>query len=134
MWHVNFYHGDTSVAIGSYLKVRKGQVTFDSEGNDNKKSKYYSRKPHVPGRWSGVTIGRGYDLGQKSKKQIIKDLTGAGVSKELATKLAEGAKLKGQQARNFLKVCCRYFFFEETTPLCLLSIASFSYEHVLQSL
>ena len=88
----------------SYLKVSKGQVTFNSEGNNNKKSRFYSRKPHVPGSWSGVTIGRGYDMGQKSKQQVIKDLTKAGVSKELAQKLAAGAKLKGRSAKEFLKV------------------------------
>ena len=43
-------------------------------------------------------------MGQKSKKQIIKDLTKAGVSKEMAKKLAEGASLKGKKAKEFLKV------------------------------
>ena len=43
-------------------------------------------------------------MGQKSKKQIIKDLTNAGVSKEMAKKLAEGASLKGKKAKEFLKV------------------------------
>ena len=90
--------------VSGYLKVTKGQVTFDSEGDNNKKSHFYSKKPHVPGKWSGVTIGRGYDMGQKSKAQIISDLTKAGISRERATKLAAGAGLKGQSARNFLKV------------------------------
>ena len=43
-------------------------------------------------------------MGQKSKAQIISDLTKAGISRERATKLAAGAGLKGQSARNFLKV------------------------------
>lgn len=43
-------------------------------------------------------------MGGKSKEQIIKDLTKAGVSKEMATKLAAGAKLKGKAAKEFLKV------------------------------
>eukprot|EP00112_Aurelia_sp_Birch-Aquarium-sp1_P016453 Seg3730.2 transcript_id=Seg3730.2/GoldUCD/mRNA.D3Y31 product="hypothetical protein" protein_id=Seg3730.2/GoldUCD/D3Y31 len=87
----------------NYLKVTKGQVTFNSEGNNNKKSHFYSKKPHVPGRWSGVTIGRGYDMGQKSKAQVIRDLTKAGMSQGRAKQLAAGAGLKGQSARNFLK-------------------------------
>ena len=90
--------------LANYLKVSKGQVTFNSEGNDNKKSRYYSRKPHVPTSGSGVTIGRGYDMKGKTKRQIITDLTKAGLSKELAKKFANGAGLSGQSARNFLKV------------------------------
>eukprot|EP00112_Aurelia_sp_Birch-Aquarium-sp1_P004175 Seg1473.4 transcript_id=Seg1473.4/GoldUCD/mRNA.D3Y31 product="hypothetical protein" protein_id=Seg1473.4/GoldUCD/D3Y31 len=85
------------------LKVCKGQVTFDSEGNDNKKSKYYSRKPHWPGGRSGLTIGRGYDMGKRTKKEIIDDLTKAGVAKETAKKLAESAGLTGKKAKKFLQ-------------------------------
>ena len=43
-------------------------------------------------------------MGQKSKSRIITDLTKAGVSKELATKLANGAGLTGNRAAEFLKV------------------------------
>eukprot|EP00794_Sanderia_malayensis_P007222 gene7222-8030_t len=87
----------------NYLKVSKGQITFDSEGNNKKTSKYFSRKPHVPSRWSGVTLGRGYDMKHKSQKQVIKDLTKAGVSKTLATKFSKGAGLSGKKATDFLK-------------------------------
>ncbi|TOD66167.1 hypothetical protein CGJ60_05560 [Vibrio parahaemolyticus] len=52
-----------------WLTVPKGQFTFDSEGDDNPSSPYFSRQAHVPnnsgvvvGR-SGVTIGRGLDMG-----------------------------------------------------------------------
>ncbi len=91
-------------SIAGYLKVKKGQITFNSEGNDNKKSKYFSRKAHVPSKWSGVTIGRGYDMKYKSQKQIITDLTNAGVSRSVATEFAKGAGLHGTKAREFLKV------------------------------
>ena len=84
--------------------MSKGQLTFNSEGNDKKGSKYFSRKPHVPGRWSGVTLGRGYDIGQKLQKQVVKDLVKAGISKTQAEKIAKGAGLKGQKAKNFVKV------------------------------
>ena len=43
-------------------------------------------------------------MGGKSSKKVYTDLTNAGVSPELATKLAKGAKLKGAAAKNFLKV------------------------------
>ena len=53
-----------------WLIVPKGQFTFDNEGNDIESSIFYSRKAHVPhnpsgvviGK-SGVTIGRGLDVG-----------------------------------------------------------------------
>ena len=43
-------------------------------------------------------------MGGKSSKKVYTDLTNAGVSPDLATKLAKGAKLKGTAAKNFLKV------------------------------
>ncbi|MBF4358986.1 pesticin C-terminus-like muramidase, partial [Vibrio anguillarum] len=52
-----------------WLTVPKGQLTFDAEGNDVEGSPFFSRKVHVPNNNgevienSGVTIGRGLDLG-----------------------------------------------------------------------
>ena len=53
-----------------WLKVPYGQLTFDVEGNDIEDSskaghRYFSRVVHWPGGASGVTIGRGYDFGQR---------------------------------------------------------------------
>ncbi|CAM3580707.1 pesticin C-terminus-like muramidase [Vibrio aquimaris] len=52
-----------------WLTVPRGQFTFNNEGDDIESSYYFSRKAHVPnnsgvvvGR-SGVTIGRGLDVG-----------------------------------------------------------------------
>ncbi len=59
-----------------WLKVPKGQLTFNVEGNDIENSIYFSRHPHVPNNKgvvlgiSGVTFGRGLDLGQQSKTYI----------------------------------------------------------------
>ena len=79
-------------------------MTFDSEGNDNKNSIYFSRKAHVPSDKSGITIGRGYDLKKRKSADVYKDLVRAGVNKELARKLSKGAKLKGNAAKTYLKV------------------------------
>lgn len=52
-----------------WLIVPKGQFTFDNEGDDIESSPYFSRKAHVPNNngtvigQSGVTIGRGLDVG-----------------------------------------------------------------------
>ncbi|HHY6385525.1 TPA: pesticin C-terminus-like muramidase [Salmonella enterica] len=59
-----------------WLTVPFGQLTFDSEGNDIKDSIYFSRRPHVPNNngavigVSGVTFGRGLDLGQQTETYI----------------------------------------------------------------
>ncbi|WP_281075697.1 pesticin C-terminus-like muramidase [Klebsiella quasivariicola] len=59
-----------------WLTVPKGQLTFNAEGNDIESSIYFSRHPHVPNNRgvvigiSGVTFGRGLDLGQQSKSYI----------------------------------------------------------------
>ena len=56
-----------------WLTVPFGQLTFNSEGNDKVDSIYFSRRPHVPNNngvvigISGVTFGRGLDIGQQSK-------------------------------------------------------------------
>jgi len=59
-----------------WLKVPKGQLTFDCEGNDIEESIYFSRHPHVPNNHgvvigaSGVTFGRGLDFGQQNRSYI----------------------------------------------------------------
>ncbi|MDM5058181.1 pesticin C-terminus-like muramidase [Aeromonas rivipollensis] len=61
-----------------WLTVTKGQLTFDAEGNDVDTSMYFSRHPHVPNNRgvvigaSGVTYGRGLDLGQISIGELNK--------------------------------------------------------------
>lgn len=84
------------------LKVDAGQVTFDAEGNDDPKSIYYSRRLHWPKGGSGATIGRGYDMKERSKASIIADLTAAGLSPADAKKYAEGAGLQGAAAEKFV--------------------------------
>jgi len=76
-------------------------VTFDSEGNDNPESRYFSRKPHWPGGASGVTIGRGYDMKFRTRDEIRSDLTAAGVSRRATRKLSKGAGLEGRKASRF---------------------------------
>ena len=87
-----------------YLQVDRGQVTFDSEGNDNPNSIYFSRKPHVPSSASGITIGRGYDLKLRKQSEVYNDLTNSGMSSSIALKFSHGIGLKGDRAKNYLKV------------------------------
>ena len=85
-----------------YFTVPLGQLTFDAEGQEQR-NRYFSRSPHVPGPASGITIGRGYDLGLRSASEIIADLTAAGIDRAVAERFGEGRGYKGQKARNFIK-------------------------------
>lgn len=50
-----------------------------------------------------MTIGRGYDLGNRTKAAVKLDMTKAGISEETAKAIAEGAGLKGSKAKDFVK-------------------------------
>jgi len=82
------------------LIVAAGQVTFDAEGNDNPDSIYYSRVAHKPPGISGVTIGRGYDLGHRgSRETIVQELTGAGIDLDA---FSGAIGLQGNEAQSWL--------------------------------
>lgn len=92
------------------LEPKEGLLTFRAEGNNDSGSAYYSRKIHWPGNRascsknnSGVTIGRGLDLGGRSKEEFMHMLAMAGIPKEQAKKIAEGSKLKHCQAGDFVR-------------------------------
>jgi len=80
-----------------WLKVPQGQLTFDAEGNDQDSSPWFSRKIHWPGGVSGVTIGRGYDLGQQTTASS--DLSTVGITGPLATWLTGSEGLSASNAR-----------------------------------
>ncbi|PLY37181.1 calcium-binding protein [Pectobacterium carotovorum] len=86
--------------------ITDGKLTFNSEGNNIKGSKYYSRVIHYPerGGLSGVTIGRGYDMGKRTRQEIYSDLTMAGISQEKSTIISHSAGLIGFQAKEFVRV------------------------------
>lgn len=85
------------------LKVDRGQVTFDAEGQDNANSIYFSRVIHYPGGNSGVTIGRGFDVGQRSKKANISYMESAGLSSSQISLLASASGIKGKAAGAWVK-------------------------------
>lgn len=83
------------------FKVAFGQLTFDAEGTD-RAGPYFSRTAHWPGGSSGVTIGRGYDMGQRTRLQVVRELVAAGVSLRDASALSSASGLRGAQAERFL--------------------------------
>lgn len=91
-------------AAAPHLKVKEGQATFDAEGNDNEATRYFSRVIHWPGTArSGVTIGRGYDMGSRTQEEVKGDMIRAGVPLDKAIALSKAAGLKGDKARDFVK-------------------------------
>lgn len=87
--------------LGESYSVDRGQLTFDAEGMEG--GRYHSRTPHVPGGASGVTIGRGYDIGQHSGAASIRDLVAAGMSTEQAEAYAAAAGKSGAAATRWLQ-------------------------------
>jgi uncharacterized protein (TIGR02594 family) len=85
------------------LKVSEGQLTFDAEGNDNAKSAYFTRVVHWPGGVSGVTLGRGYDFGQRGKDATIAHLDAAGITGAQKTTLLGAVGLTGKAAGDWVK-------------------------------
>ncbi|WP_312626947.1 pesticin C-terminus-like muramidase [Scandinavium sp.] len=90
-------------AIRSQKKSLEGRLTYNAEGNDISSSIYYSRVIHWPGNdLSGVTLGRGYDMGDRSEANVYSDMVASGIPSEQAAKISKGAGLKGSSARDFV--------------------------------
>ncbi|MCU1790932.1 calcium-binding protein [Pectobacterium polaris] len=86
------------------LRVPQGQITFDGEGDDVPNSPFFSRVIHWPRKAkSGVTLGRGYDMGKRTKGEIYSDMLRVGIGSEKASLIATGAGLKGGAAATFVK-------------------------------
>lgn len=92
------------------LEPKEGLLTFRAEGNNTPGSIHYSRVIHWPGNTSGckknasgVTIGRGFDLGNRSKDEAMAYLKRAGISREKALKIAEGKQLTHCLADEFVR-------------------------------
>lgn len=80
-------------------KVTRGKLTYDAEGNNTPNSPYYSRVIHWPGNeLSGVTLGRGYDMGDRSELQIYQDMIKSGVDDVIAKKISLVRANKGSAA------------------------------------
>lgn len=75
----------------------QGYFTFHKEGTDTTSSVI-----HCPGPYSGVTIGRGYDMKYKNELQIYSDLTACGMSKQDAAIVKKAAGKFGASAHKFV--------------------------------
>ena len=88
-----------------WLVVPFGQVTFDAEGTDDNRTHNFSRVIHWPGNsGSGVTIGRGYDCGNRSKSEVYEHMINAQLPTKYAELVSNSAGLKGDLARDFVSI------------------------------
>lgn len=58
--------------------------------------------PHFPGGKSGVTIGPGYDMSQRTPEEIYQDLTAAGIDPETVQMLMGAAHKSGGEAQHWV--------------------------------
>lgn len=86
----------------SEIFLYEDNLTYNSEGNNDPKSIFYSRKLHHPSMNSGPTIGRGYDLSQKTVEQVRKELQAASFSPNKIELLIKGVGLIGNEAKKFI--------------------------------
>lgn len=99
-------HADTSECKAASTAQTEpaafGSNTFEAEvGKEG--TRYFSRVIHWPtGRSSGVTLGPGYDMGQRSAQSIVRDLTHAGVAPRDALFFSHAAGLQGSAAQAFV--------------------------------
>lgn len=119
--HGPFYRY-SATAKNNPFKVER-QVTFDAEGTEG--GRFHSRSPSVPSNSSGLTIGRGFDIGTRldkavraaadkgdkkalaameaAKKTVADMLRNAGLSEEQANAYAGAVGLHGAAARDYLR-------------------------------
>lgn len=71
------------------------QLTYEQEGE--------RLDPYHPTPESGVTVGVGYDMKERSAAGIAADMVGVGVAKETAEAFGKAAKLSGAAADVFVR-------------------------------
>ena len=84
------------------LDPSRGLLTWHAEGNNVPGSPYFSRVPHQPTNSSGVTIGRGYDMKERSRDEVVGHLSRSGIPLAEVEILADGARLHGSAAAAFI--------------------------------
>ena len=106
-WHLQplALIGAFSTAYKVVPTIKEGQITFDAEGNNIPTSPYFSRVIHWPGNdLSGVTLGRGYDMGSRTESEIYNHMKNAGIEHDQATKISQAFGKKGAAAQQFVRV------------------------------
>ncbi|XP_031566183.1 uncharacterized protein LOC116301285 isoform X2 [Actinia tenebrosa] len=80
-----------------YVPEGQGQLTFQEDGSDDPKSAKFSRRCRYGGK-KGIIVGRGYELGGRTRKQVFRDLRRARFPRRYAMIISRAAGLKGKKA------------------------------------
>ncbi len=101
VWH--FHPVEFLAAFRQTSTGLKGTLTYNAEGNNTPSSQFYSRVIHWPGNAeSGVTLGRGYDMGNRSEATIYNDMITSGIDSRTAKKISLARGYKGSAANVFV--------------------------------
>lgn len=90
--------GVVSPVAGMHMSRLGRRFIYDHEAQHG-----VSNKLHHPSSGSGVTIGPGYDMKDRSKASVQADLQAIQVPPAAAEQAAKGAGLSGTAARNFVR-------------------------------
>jgi len=77
-------------------------LTYVLEGFEDPSQKLNCEKPHVPDKYSGITISHGLDLKTKEPDDIKKLLIKSDLSPKVAEQIIKGIGLKGKAARKYI--------------------------------
>ena len=75
-----------------------GEYTYVVEGHEAETSIL-----HFPGFESGVTIGKGYDMGSRESSEIYNDMIFIGMKREDALIVSQASRLRHEKAKDFVK-------------------------------
>lgn len=84
----------------SITKPTHGILTWDAEGTEG--GLYHSRCFHVPSNRSGLTIGRGYDMRDKTFSKVSGHLIQSGIDNKVVNVIALAAGKMGNAAKQFV--------------------------------
>lgn len=94
-----------------------GRFTFEAEGHIDPDDPYFIGKLTHPKPESGVTIGAGYDMKERSESQVKTDLIKAGLVESISGELAKGANKTGVDADAFVAVNKKKLIIEDVNVL-----------------
>lgn len=89
---------DSPIQRTEDLSITAGELTATGEGSDAETK--WVHWPHTDA--SGVTLGKGYDIGSRTESQVVAELMAAGMGETQAKKISKGAGKKGQAAGDWV--------------------------------
>jgi len=101
---MSFFNPMQKAVDGIVNAAKPRLLTYEAEGSDDEKSRFYTGHPHVPSDSSGVTLGHGYDLSQRTPDEVKNDLSQIGMSRDKIALYVQAADAKktGDNARRFI--------------------------------